>query len=86
MHTTKHRSDKTAARKRRNAKRIATALFVLGGVASIATAFSLLPAPAPLQGEDVAAIVRGNFARHAMDELAYDIKRVRAGTGAWLAI
>ena len=79
MHTTKHRSDKTAARKRRNAKRIATALFVLGGVASIATAFSLLPAPAPLQGEDVAAIVRGNFARHAMDELAYDIKRVRAG-------
>ena len=54
-------------------------LFLAGGIASIATAFSMLPAPVPLQGEDVSSIVRGNYTRNAMDELAYDIARVRAG-------
>ena len=69
MQNTTHRPRKTAAQKRRTAKRIATMLFLAGGIASIATAFSMLPAPVPLQGEDVSSIVRGNVARNAMNEL-----------------
>jgi len=79
MQNTKHRSGKSEAQKRRTAKRIATMLFLVGGIASVATALSMLPLPMPLQREDIAAIVRGDFSRHAMSELAYDIKRVRAG-------
>jgi Bax protein len=79
MQNTKHRAGKTAAQKRRTAKRIATMLFLAGGIASIGIAFSMLPPPVPLQGQDVVAIVRGNVARNAMNELAYDIARVRAG-------
>ena len=79
MQNTKHRAGKTDAQRRRTAKRIACVLFLAGGIASIGIAFSMLPRPVPLQGEDVAAIVRGNVARNAMNELAYDIARVRAG-------
>ena len=39
----------------------------------------MLPSPIPLQGEDISSIVRGSVARNAMNELAYDIARVRAG-------
>jgi len=79
MQNTTHRPRKSAAQKRRTAKRIATMLFLAGGIASIGVAFSMLPPPVPLQGEDVASIVRGNYTRNAMNELAYDIARVRAG-------
>lgn len=79
MQDTQNRARKSAAQKRRTAKRIATALFVAGGVASVGLALSMLPPPAALQGDDVASIVRGNFTRNAMSELAYDIARVRAG-------
>lgn len=79
MPTANNRTRKTPAQKRRASKRIAAVLFVTGGIGSIAIALSMLPTPQPKQGEDVAAIVRGVFARQTMDELAYDIGRVRAG-------
>jgi len=79
MQNTQHRPSRTAAQKRRTAKRIAATLFLAGGIASIGAAFSMLPPPVPRHGEDVASIVRGTVARNTMNELAYDIARVRAG-------
>ena len=79
MQNTTHRPRKSAAQKRRTARRIAYALFLAGGIASIGASFSLLPLPVPLQGEDIASIVRGPYTRKAMNQLAYDIARVRAG-------